>query len=119
MGVEAFFWADLWKRRHINLWLMIPLYALGLIFHFLVDTIFSCLFCCFIRGAAICLVCLHSKISLIESHIFRFFVQNHYLSESITCPGQSKVILDAEFPSHFPVSIVMVFASRMLLYSYL
>ena len=42
--VEAFFWADLWKRRHINLWLMIPLYALGLIFHFLVDTIFPFVF---------------------------------------------------------------------------
>lgn len=47
--VEAFFWADLWKRRHINLWLMIPLYALGLIFHFLVDTIFLLSFLLFYK----------------------------------------------------------------------
>lgn len=46
---------------------------------------FVCLFCCFIRGAAICLVCLHSKISLIESHIFRIFVQ------FIAYPSQSPV----------------------------
>lgn len=71
--VEAFFWADLWKRRHINLWLMIP-FMPGNIFIFW-SIQFSFFFLLFVRGAAICLLCLHSKISLIESHICRIFVR--------------------------------------------
>lgn len=58
---------------------------LGTDFHFLVDTIFLLSYLLFTRGVSICLVCLRSKISLIESHLLVIFVQ------FITYPSQSPV----------------------------